>query len=176
MKKIISLAVAALLICGAVMGQQPEEKKKKGGFLNAVKKGVESTTGLRVSDETLFVYPEKAAIGEWKMVLESCEGNPATGEVVLKIKATKLMGNPYKNTWSIIKEAVVTGTKEPLMLERRSADPLQTYEVNRPVEMALQRILDVPTDAKFLDVKFYISDRDYVFEARRVPIEWLGAE
>ena len=57
--------LAAFLAVGNVMAQDAHEKKK-GGFWNKVKKGVESATGLDVSKETLFVYPK---IGEWKMEL-----------------------------------------------------------------------------------------------------------
>jgi hypothetical protein len=176
MKKLFVLAAAAMFVCGAAMAQEPEqqpEKKKKGGFLNALKKGVESATGLDVSKETLFVYPE---IGQWKFTLASCEGDPATGQVVVKLNINKLSGDPLKNAWANLKEARVTGSSETLKYHR-SADPFYDYEVGKPVEVTFQTLNDVPRDAKSLDLKFYfmVSDK-YTFEARDVPITWLGAE
>lgn len=69
MKKIICMAMTLLLVMGSAFAQN--ESKKKGGFWSKVKKGVESTTGLDVSKETLFVYP---TIGEWKMQFVSAIG------------------------------------------------------------------------------------------------------
>ena len=175
MRKLFYVTLAALLVCGVATAQN-EEPKKKGGFMKALKKGVESTTGLRVSDETLFVYPEEAAIGEWKVELVSCVGNPATGEVQPIIKVTKFGEDGAKNTWCKAKEAVVTGSKESLALERRSADPLYSFLANTPVEVTLERVGGVPADARTLDIKFYIWGKEIMFEGRRMPIEWQTAE
>lgn len=159
--------IAVLLISSFAIAQE-QEGKKKGGFMKAVKKGVESSTGLRVSDETLFVYP---AVGEWKMAFESCVGNPMTGEVVLQIKATKLTDGKMGSTWSNLTEAIITRGGE-LTLYRRAADPLYNFEPNTPVDITFQTILGVPTDTKTIDVKFAIGPGTELFEARRVPITW----
>jgi len=167
MKKICYLFIAALLISGSVMAQDQEpEKKKKGGFMKALKKGVESTTGLKVSDETLFVYP---TIGEWKMQVANCKGNPTTGEVILQINATRLTGDGIMDAWCNLREASITGGSA-LTLHRRSADPHYRFEVGKTIEVTFQSILGVPTDTKSIDVRFEIIDKS--FEARRVPIEW----
>lgn len=170
MKKLFLLTLAVMLLCGSVMAQDDAKKeKKKGGFMSNVKKGIESNTGLRVSDEALFVYP---VMGEWKMTVAECTGDKETGIVILKINTTKLMNGQMMSTVCILIDAVVTDTKTPLTLERRSADPLYHFQINTPVEITCQAIGNVPTDAKTLDVKFYISYRDNAFEARRIPINW----
>lgn len=87
MKKLLLLAAAATMICAAASGQ--DQPKKKGGFWNKVKKGVESTTGLDVSKETLFVYPE---MGKWKMEFISATGDSATGLVLVRIGIMPLAG------------------------------------------------------------------------------------
>lgn len=92
MKKIVLLLAAAALVCASAMGQDPEPKKK-GGFWSKVKKGVESTTGLDVSDEALFVYPNT---GVWKMKLISAIGNPEDNTVVVKFG---IMPVTSKDTW-----------------------------------------------------------------------------
>ncbi len=172
MKKIFVLAFAALFISASVMAQEEKQEKKKGGFMNTLKKGVESTTGLRVSEETLFVYPE---IGEWKMSVVSCTGDPASGEVTLKVNMTRLSGSQMMGTPFLIREATVTGSTEQLAVERRAVDPLYDFKPNAPVEVTFQRI-GVPADAKSVDVKFSTSDKTRMFEARRVPVEWKTNE
>lgn len=64
-----------------------KKKKKKGSFWKKVKKGVESTTGLDVSDETLFVYPE---IGQWKISLKSAIADSKSGELTVIFKVMPL--------------------------------------------------------------------------------------
>ena len=141
--------------------------------MNALKKGVESTTGLNVSKETLFVYP---VIGEWKMSVVSCEGDPVTGDVVLKINVNRISSQQLTSSVLLIREANVSGSKTPLALERWSADPLHDFKPNTPVDVTFQTIYGVPAESKTLDVKFSTSDRDKMFEARDVPIEWMAAE
>lgn len=175
MKKAILLALAAMCVSALAFAQepeaQPEKEKKKGGFMKALKKGVESTTGLRVSDEALFVYP---TIGEWKMSVVSCIGDPQTGAVQLVVKYTRLTGDANKSVWSNLREAKVTGG-DALTIDRRAADPLYTFEANKPVDVVYQMILGVPADTKTIDVKFNIGTFDEMFEARRIPVEWLGS-
>lgn len=74
MRRVIWLVLVAFVAAATVIAQDAP-KKKKGGFWNKVKKGVESATGIDVSKETLFVYPE---MGQWKMELKSAEGDQAT--------------------------------------------------------------------------------------------------
>ena len=164
MKKIFYFILTVLLISGSVMAQEPE-KKKKGGFMKALKKGVESTTGLKVSDETLFVYP---TVGEWKMQVVSCEGSTATGQVILKINATRLTGDGVISAWCNIREANVTGGGS--LKFHRSADPTYRFEVGKTVEVTFQTLLDVPADTKSIDARFEILSQS--FEVRRAPIEW----
>ena len=172
MKKVLVFAFAALFICASAMAQEGKKEKKNGGFMKALKKGVESNTGLKVSDETLFVYP---VIGEWKMEVDSCIGDTVTGTVVLKIKVTKVLGDRTINHRCLLSEAVVTGEKAPLKLSGFYADPLYDFEINETVDVSFQPIVEVPEGAKSLDVKFYVNMptiKELCFEARRVPIEW----
>lgn len=172
MKKIFALALAALFVCGAAMAQEEKQEKKKGGFMNAIKKGVESTTGLDVSKETVFVYPE---IGEWKMSVASCMGDPASGEVTLKLKITRIASSQMMSTPFLIREARVTGSKELLALERLAVDALNDFRPNAPVEVTLGRI-GAPAGTKLLDIKFSTADKSRMFEARDVPVEWKTNE
>lgn len=164
MKKLIFVALAAMMVCGA-----QAQEKKKGGFMNALKKGVESSTGLNVSKETVFVYPE---IGVWKMSVISCVGDPATGTVDIKLGVTRLSDGDFKNASCILWEAVVTGTTEKLQRERRSADPMYDFIVGKTVEVDGEDFYNVPRDAKSLDVKLYVEIRAKMIEARDVPITW----
>jgi hypothetical protein len=157
--------IAALMAATLLTAQE----KKKGGLMNALKKGVESSTGLNVSKETLFVYPE---IGIWKMSLVSCTGDPATGNVEFTINGTKL-DRTLKNEHWVLREAVVSGTTEKLGLKSVSADPFFDFEQNIPTKITFTTILGVPAEAKSIDVKFSTYDRNLMFEARDVPIEWV---
>lgn len=172
MKKIFCLITVVLLAGGSLMAQE-QEGKKKGGFMKSLKKGVESTTGLKVSDETLFVYP---TVGEWKMQLNSCIGNRATGEVVMTITVNKIGGKQLLDVRCLLTgDATVTGGGK-VSYGRYPADPLHNFRINTPVQISLQTLYEVPTDAKSLDVSFYIRDKGIMFEARRVPIEWRDGE
>lgn len=173
MKTKVIFAVMALMLCSFSMAQEDSAAtKKKGGFMKALKKGIESTTGLRVSDETLFVYP---TIGDWKMQLASCVGDKETGNVQIKIWVTCLNSkNRHASARCLITEANVTGVDKALELHSFSADPLYDFKPNKAVEATFGAVYDVPRDAKSLDIKFYIDYRhpETIFEARRVPIEW----
>ena len=164
MKRIFLLL---LLFCGLAGSATAQ-----GNFLKTIKKGIESTTGLKISDEMLFVYP---TIGEWRMDLESCIGDKITNTVILKIKVTKTLGNRIVNERCLISEAVITGEKTPLGLKGFSADPMYNFEIGQTVDVTFQPIYGVPESAKLLDVKFYIQipSTERNFEVRRVPIVWL---
>lgn len=167
MKKYILTLLALAMMAGAA-AQEP----RRGGFMNALKRGVESTTGLDVSQEALFVYPPA---GEWKCTLISCVGYRGTGAVELKITASKIMGNRRVATTMLISQARVTGSMEDLPLARRSASPLYDFEIRRPVEITFQSIGSVPDAAVTLDVKFYVGydSPGTSFELRSVPIQWI---
>lgn len=189
MKKLFLLALAAAFVGGAAMAQEPQnaeqapteqaakpEKKKGGGFFKALAKGVESTTGLNVSKEALFVYPE---IAKWKMSVVSCVGDSKTCTVELKISVMALFDSPrYTGARVLITEAKVTGGKTALELQRFMADPLHDLVPNRPVEATFNRILGVPADAKTIDLKFYVNNDlpATKFELRDCPITWTTAE
>ena len=175
MKKLMILALALMVSAGAVAQEQKEEKKKGGGLMRALRKGVESATGLDVSKEALFVYPE---IGKWKMSVVSCTGDPETGAVDIKLAITTLFSSPrLTGARVLIVEAGVPGGAE-LGLERYSADPLWDLVPNKPVEVPLNRVLGVPASAKTINLKFYVENNlpNYTFELRDCPIEWITPE
>ncbi len=170
MKKIIMIALALTVCVGA-------QAQKKGRFMNALKKGVESTTGLNVSKEALFVYPTNA-VGPWKMSVVSCLGDAESGSVELKVNVTAMFSSPrMTGAWAIISKAKTNNGKE-LGLARRSADPLYDLVPNTPVEVTFQQMLGVPADAQTLNVTFYIDHNTpaYTFELRDCPITWVVAE
>jgi hypothetical protein len=193
MKTLFLTALAALMICAGALAQEPAEpaeksgetkteqtddakpakEKKKGGgkFWNALKKGVESTTGLDVSKEVLFVYP---TIGEWKFTMVSCEGDPKTNHVVLKVNAIKLTGGD-ETMFCHMDEARPAGSDQKL--EIRGYSKHYEFVVGKPVELTFLHTENVPTSVSALDITFAISDQpEKVFEARDVPVTWMAAE
>ncbi len=170
MKRILIISVALTVCLGA-------HAQKKGGFMNALKKGVESSTGLNVSKEALFVYPS-TAVGPWKMSVVSCVGDPESGGVELKVNVTAMFSSPrLTGAWAIITKAKSADGTE-FGLARRSADPLYDLVPNTPVEVTFQHILGVPADTKTLNVTFYVEHNTpaYTFELRDCPIEWVVSE
>ena len=199
MKKLFLTALAALIVAAGAMAQEPaeapkeeakkeeaapkEEKKKKGsGFLKKLGKVVESSTGLNVSKEALFVYPE---IGKFKCSLVSCVGDPATNQVKVRIQITKLFGertNP--NRYPVLEWVKVSGTTSNLPLANK---PYPTNCVNgydlaphRPVEFEFEpaQPIVVPAGTKSIDLMFPVGvdGETYKIEARDCAITWLAAE
>ena len=174
MKKITILLLSVFVWCGGAVAQDEKpqkENKKEGGFLKGLKKGFESTTGIKVSEETLFVYPNLA---EWKFRVESCKGSRADGTVKLVISATKLTEGNESQTWcNFLEVTLPDGTKADF--HQRANDRLRTFNSGQVTVVDFDDIYKVPVDTKAMDVKFYISTRNRVFEGRRIPIEWVDA-
>jgi len=172
MKKIIHLTFAMLLLAATVNAQEPE--KKRGGLFNALKKGVESTTGLNVSREALFVYPQ-SQFGEWKISLVSCLGNRELGSVTMTLKIVKISGGQRMASRCLYTEAqTIDGA--PLGFGRYSADPLWDFRINTPVEVEMMALGGVPDNATAINVKFYIgmfAGQNNIFEGRDIPIQWV---
>ncbi|MDR2891410.1 MAG: hypothetical protein LBV18_07465 [Alistipes sp.] len=170
MKKLILLSVAFLAVCASAAAQDEtqEQPRKRGGFLNALKKGVESSTGLDVSNEALFVYPE---IGVWKISVASCVGNRDLGTATLVLRVAKISGTPSRGSWCLLSEAETSDGVE-LGFGTNSADPLFNFEIGKPIEVPVQIIGGVPDNATALNVKFYIGYRANAFEGRDIPIAW----
>ena len=181
MKKLLLLAAAATMICAAASGQ--DQPKKKGGFWNKVKKGVESTTGLDVSKETLFVYPE---MGKWKMEFISATGDSATGLVLVRIGIMPLAGQkaaflqltgvidgdgqalPEGKSWKATSKFRTSDLDNcPLFHENLTAGTFSQY---------LFQPIRAPVGTKsFKTLKFNLETGNAVeegFEARDVPITW----
>lgn len=176
MKKLLLLAAAATMICAAASGQ--DQPKKKGGFWNKVKKGVESTTGLDVSKETLFVYPE---MGKWKMEFIS-----ATGLVLVRIGIMPLAGQkaaflqltgvidgdgqalPEGKSWKATSKFRTSDLDNcPLFHENLTAGTFSQY--------LFQPIRATVGTKSFKTLKFNLETGNAVeegFEARDVPITW----
>ncbi|WP_418983590.1 hypothetical protein [Alistipes sp.] len=181
MKKIAWLLTAALLLTAAASGQ--DQPKKKGGFWNKVKKGVESTTGLDVSKETLFVYPQ---LGQWKMEFVSATGNPSTGEVSVTIGIMPLAGQ--KSAFlklTEVTDAAGRGVAEGAAWKATSkfrtsdlgASPLyhEDLAAGTYAEYRFQPIKVEPGMKSFKALKFTLETgnaQEEGFEARDVPVTW----
>ena len=165
MRKGVVIALATVFVCASAMAQEEgKEKKKGGGFLKAI----ESNTGLKVSNEALFVYPE---VGVWKITVESCVGNKELGSVQLKVNVTKISGNSSMGTQCELREAKTTdGTV--LGFQGYAAEPLYHFKIGETHLVTFVPIGGVPDGAKSIDVKFTLGYRGYEAEGRRIPIEW----
>lgn len=181
MKKTLLLITSALLLAMAASGQ--EQPKKKGGFWNKVKKGVESTTGLDVSKETLFVYPQ---IGQWKMEFVSAIGSNETGEVTVRIGIMPLAGQkaaflqlnevtdaegnavPAGQAWKATTKFRTTDLdSSPLFHEDLAAGTFAQY--------AFQPIRVAPGMKAFKALRFTLETgnaQEEGFEARDIPVTW----
>lgn len=180
MKKLLLLAVAAMIVAAGSAQDQP---KKKGGFWNKVKKGVESTTGLDVSKETLFVYPQ---MGKWKMQLVSATGDSSTGLVMVRIGIMPLSGQ--KTAFLQLTEVIgAEGQTLPQGTAWKATSKFRTSDLaNCPLyredlasgtygEYLLQPIRTPEGMKSFKSLKFNLETGNAVeedFEARDVPITW----
>lgn len=172
MKKILMLLAVAAMVCSTAMAQEPQTEKKKGGFMKALKKGVESTTGIKVSDETLFVYP---TLADWKFTVDTCAGNTATGEVKLILSGMKLSlesETGLNNVYCTLLEATVSGQATKLKIEPIGTDPMYNFMPNKSTLVPFPLILNVPKETKSIDVKFRVNSGQYIIEGRRIPIVW----
>lgn len=161
--------------------KKDQKKKKRGALWNKVKKGVESSTGIDVSKETLFVYPE---IGEWKMVLKSANGNLETGELTVMFGVMPLADH---KSASISMTDVVDGNNKTLeqkkYYERSSNKPrVNTYLwaslPTKPVTVGVYtdfqlKPIYVEKGMKTMKtIKFSLGSKQG-FEARDIPITWV---
>ncbi|MDR0828850.1 MAG: hypothetical protein LBN95_01900 [Prevotellaceae bacterium] len=183
MKKIVFFVILATFVAGGAMAQTPtdstevkkedvQKEKKKGGFLKGLAKAVESTTGLDVSKEVLFVYPK---IGEWKFEVISCIGNKATGEVVLKLKVLKILDGDLPHELFFYSEVYEAGTKNAIrFLRSYSSEVSHDFKIGVAEEVAFQAIKGVPEKVKALDIVFCTRgcSTGYIFEGRSIPVEW----
>lgn len=172
----IFVAMLAMGLAATQVSAQEPEKKKRGGLWGTIKKGVESTTGIDVSREPLFVHP---VIGEWRMAVVSCVGDAATGTVALTISASRLVDPGLVGSRCLVSEAHVTGSKTALSQAGNYADPLYDFTKGNTVEVKFNPLGGVPTDAKSLELKFYMGSSqmpENTFELRDCPINWVVAE
>ncbi len=159
MKK-LCLLFTAVLLCNVLLAQ---------GFLNTIKKGIESTTGIQTSNETVFVYP---AVGEWKMSLGKCHAQwdeeAGAGTAGVGINVVRLLGGDVINmpcTWTSYSAdgaAKVSNTST-------TAIPLLDFRTGIPVKASFS-LPRIPKGAEKLDIWFRIGNLN--FEVRRVPVKW----
>lgn len=170
MKRVIWLVLVALVAASTVMAQDAP-KKKKGGLWSKVKKGVESATGIDVSRETLFVYPE---LGQWKMTLKSADGDPTTGNVTVVFNVMPLAGQ--KNA-AIKMKGVVGGDGQELVGGEQWEHGSNQHDLTAGVftEYELRRITVSP-DMKYLKTILFAVGNKEGFEARDIPITWITKE
>lgn len=157
MKKLY-LSFAALLLCGSLFSQ---------GFLNAIKKGIESTTGIKTSNETVFIYP---TVGEWKMSLVQCRGNKNSGNVAIVFSVTRLLAVDLKNQPCVWSAYSINGESEKRGNKNPSLEPCYDFMSGTTVRVALQLLPGVPKEAESIDLDFQIFGQR--FEVRRIPVEW----
>lgn len=160
-------------------GTSKEKKKKKKNHSGTkLKKRVESTTALDVSDETLFVYPQ---IAKWKMTLKSAIANLKTGELIVIFGIMPLDGQ----TSAYVAITEVLGGNNQISAKRTSYRPdesrantwkytaIQNYNsvtLGLYTDFKLNSIY-VEDGAKSLkQIKFVTAQAD--FEARDIPITW----
>jgi hypothetical protein len=181
MKKLFALTLSALIVCAAAMAQEPE-KKKRGGFLRGLAKVVESSTGLNVSKEAVFVYEE---MGKFKVTMVSCVGDPATGRVVPRLAITKLFGdNTNPNRTFSLEWVKVSGTNSPIPLGKapwpHAFENHYDMVSGQPVEFEFDpaQAIMVPADTPSIDLRFFFNadGGKYNIEARDMPITWVAAE
>lgn len=169
MRRIISLVLIAFLGVCTIMAQ--DAPKKKGGFWNKVKKGVESATGIDVSKETLFVYPN---LGEWKMELKSAEGDSLTGNVNVIFKVMPLAGQKQ----GLLKiQEITDGEGRKLVPDKNWEVGSNSYQFSTGsfTECPLRRITVTPGMKSLKSIKFKISNQEG-FEARDIAIKWIKVE
>lgn len=169
MKRIISLVLIAFL--GVITLVAQDAPKKKGGFWNKVKKGVESATGIDVSREALFVYPK---LGEWKMTLKSAVGDPETGNVTVIFGVMPLAG---QRGTAIKMAGIIGGDGVELVPDKQweygsnqhdlSADTFTEYQLRR---------ITVSPDMRYLKSIHFTVGNQEGFEARDVAIDWQKTE
>lgn len=169
MKRIICMVLTVFLVVVAVTAQ--DAPKKKAGFWNKVKKGVESATGVDVSKETLFVYPE---LGQWKMELKSAEGDPVTGNVTVIFNVMPLAGQ--KGT-AIKMAGIIGGDGRELVAGEEWEYGSNHHDITagKFTEYELRRITVSPDMKSLKSVLFTVGNKEG-FEARDIPITWITKE
>ena len=139
----------------------------QGKLLKAIKKGVESTTGIKTSNETVFVYPE---MGAWKMSLVHCRGEKSSGNVNIVINVTRLLGGDIKNQPCIWKTYSINGETSKKNNTNTLAETLYDFITGNTVKVAFKPLPNVSKEAKTINLEFQILGQK--FEARRIPVEW----
>lgn len=171
MKKFTLTIVLTLIATSMLLAQTDSTKKeKKGSFWNKVKAGVEKNTGLNVSTETLFVYPEALA---WKMELVSAIGDKSTGVVRIRFKAMKLTNDGVVQG-PVRVETAVGDNNQTYKQVPVSANEYYTFRPNEWLEAPIgdNGIQGEPSLKTFKSIKFIIGFGSSVFEARDIPITW----
>lgn len=170
MKRIIWLVLVAFIASVTVMAQDAP-KKKKGGLWSKVKKGVESATGIDVSKETLFVYPE---LGQWKMQLKSAEGDPVTGNVQVVFEVMPLAG---QGGAAIRMKGVIGGDGTELVANEQWEHGSNQHDLRAGTftEYQLRRITVSPEMRYLKSIAFAVGNKEG-FEARDIPITWITKE
>jgi hypothetical protein len=148
------------MLCSALSAQ---------GFLNSLKKGIESATGIKTSDGTVFVYP---VLGEWRMVLSGCRAQwdeaAGAGRATVEINIVRLLGGDVINMPCVWSAYSADGAAK-VGYNSTSAIPLLDFRTGSAVKATFS-LPGIPKGAKSLDVWFRIGNHN--FEVRRVPVEW----
>ena len=178
MKLRLILVIAALLVFGGAYAQTDNKSAKKekktskvGSFL---KKTVEASTGLNVSDEVYITMENNRQKDNIDLGFVGCYGDSKTGEVYMVITAKMKIDQKkvYVNTVS-----AVTSKGKVYNTGDNYSNVDVEYAKNIPVEvnMSARPLLNVPESVTQLeDVKVRVQvggDHDY-YHFHNVPIQW----
>lgn len=173
MKKIILFTIASCLICNLSFSQTDEKKEKKASKLGSfLKKTVEATTGLNVSDEIYMTQENNKLVGEADIGFVGCYGDSKTGNVYL-VLTVNFHNDDGKFSLSI---PAAVSSKGKVYKNDKSL----TFETVKgvPVELNTEKapIKNVPASLKhFESIKIYTHLVGRIVEhiyLHNVPILW----
>ncbi|MBQ9254646.1 MAG: hypothetical protein IJ180_07740 [Bacteroidales bacterium] len=176
MKKGLLLLMATLLVIGGANAQNNKDKKEKktskvGSFL---KKTVESTTGLNVSDEVYITMESGEHKNKIDLGFVGCYGDSHTGEVYMVITA-KMKIDRIKVYISQHSAATSKGKMYNIGDNYNNVDVEYMKNIATEVNLDVTPLLNVPNSVtQFEDVKLRVQvggDTDS-YHFHNVPILW----
>lgn len=183
MKRVIILAMCALLLSTVSAQNEPKEKKqsKFGSFIRRVG---ESATGINMSNELFVSFDMKAQTAA--QILEvACEGNPASGELLVTILAkAKKNGTTMELGSGDSFAADAKGNRYTIVPRTSKSTGHLDLMVDVPTRYEFI-VKDVPTALtaiELLSIGFYIVTPDFrigsnaagveLMQIRNIPIKW----
>ncbi|MBP3254269.1 MAG: hypothetical protein J6M30_07155 [Bacteroidales bacterium] len=178
MKKGLLLLAAALFAFAAVNAQTDDKSGKKerktskvGSFL---KKTVEASTGLNVSDEVYITMENKRLNDKIDLGFVGCYGDSKTGDVYMVVTA-KMKTDRIKVYINTENAATAKGKMYNTGSNCSTVDVEYAKNIAVEVNMEKRPLLNVPTSVKQLeDVKLRVQiggDSDY-YHLHNVAVQW----